>query len=83
MPVTIDEELLRDVARTTGGRYFRATDPEALRRIFGQIDRMEKTPVTVTRYLEYDEEFRPPLVLGLAALALELLLAATVVVRVP
>ncbi|MEE8135392.1 MAG: VWA domain-containing protein [Gemmatimonadales bacterium] len=83
LPVRLDEELLRDVARITGGRYFRATDPEALNRIFQQIDELEKTPVTVTRYTQFDEAYRGPLLLGLAALVLELLLAATVVVRVP
>jgi len=83
LPVRLDEPLLRDVADATGGRYFRATDPEALNRIFRQIDRLEKTPVIVTRYTEFDEEYRMPLLLGVAALAVELLVAATVVVRVP
>jgi len=83
LPVRIDEELLEDIARLTGGRYFRATDPEALNRIFQQIDRLEKTPVVVTRYTQYSEAFQLPLLVGLGALALELLMAATVVVRVP
>ncbi len=83
LPVRLDEPLLRDIADATGGRYFRATDPEALNRIFRQIDRLEKTPVIVTRYTEFDEAYRVPLLLGVAALALELLMAATVVVRVP
>jgi Ca-activated chloride channel family protein len=83
LPVRIDEELLEDIARITGGRYFRATDPEALNRIFQQIDRLEKTPVVVTRYTQYNEAFHLPLFVGIGALALELVLAATVVVRVP
>jgi Ca-activated chloride channel family protein len=83
LPVRIDEELLEDIARLTGGRYFRATDPEALNRIFRQIDRLEKTPVVVTRYTQYNEAFQLPLLVGLGALALELMIAATVVVRVP
>jgi Ca-activated chloride channel family protein len=83
MPVQIDEDLLRDVASTTGGRYFRATDAEALAHIFGQIDQLEKTPVEITRYTRFEESVRPWLVLGLGALALELVLSATVVVRVP
>ncbi len=83
MPVEIDEDLLRDVAQTTGGRYFRATDAEALARIFEQIDQLEKTPVEITRYTQFHESVRPWLVLGLGALALELVLSATVVVRVP
>jgi len=83
LPVRIDEELLEDIARLTGGRYFRATDPEALNRIFQQIDRLEKTPVVVTRYTQYNEAFHLPLFVGLGALAFELLLATTIVVRVP
>ena len=83
LPVRLDEPLLRDIADATGGRYFRATDPEALNRIFRQIDQLEKTPVTVTRFTQFDEAYRIPLLVGLGALAIELLMAATAVVRVP
>jgi Ca-activated chloride channel family protein len=83
MPVEIDEPLLRDVAQVTGGRYFRAKDADALGAIFQQIDRLEKTPVQVTGFQQYDEAYRTPLLIGLGALAVELLLAATIVVRVP
>ncbi len=83
LPVRIDEPLLREIAQETGGRYFRATDSEALDRIFHQIDQLEKTPIQVTRYARYDEETRPLILLGLGALALELLVSATLVVRVP
>jgi Ca-activated chloride channel homolog len=83
LPVRIDEVLLKEIAQQTGGRYFRAKDSEALSRIFRQIDELEKTPVQVTRYARYDERTRPFLLLGLGALALELVLGATLVVRVP
>lgn len=83
LPVRIDEELLQDVAEATGGRYFRATDAEALSRIFQQIDQLEKTPVQITRFTQHNENYRVPLLIGLAALAFELMIAATVVVRVP
>jgi Ca-activated chloride channel family protein len=83
MPVQIDEPLMTEIAQSTGGRYFRATAAESLSRIFQQIDALEKTLVQVTRYSEGDESFRIPLLVGLAALALELALSATVVVRVP
>ena len=83
MPVEIDEPLLQEIATSTGGRYFRATDSEALTRIFQQIDRLERTPVRVTQYTQRDESYRAPLLLGLGALAVELVVAATVVVRVP
>ena len=83
LPVEIDEDLLKDIASTTGGRYFRAKDSEALSRIFKQIDGLEKTPVQVTRYVRYDELGKPFILIGLLALAVELLLNATLVVRVP
>jgi Ca-activated chloride channel family protein len=83
LPVRIDEPLLREIAGKTGGRYFRARDSEALSRIFRQIDELEKTPIQVTRYTTYEEATRPLVLLALAALALELVLGSTLVVRVP
>jgi Ca-activated chloride channel homolog len=83
LPVRIDEPLLQEIAQKTGGRYFRAKDSEALSRIFRQIDALEKTPIHVTRYTRYDETTRPLILLGLTALALELLIGSTLVVRVP
>ena len=83
LPVRIDEPLMREIAQSTGGRYFRATDTEALSRIFGQIDQLEKTPIQVTRYARFDEATRPLALIGLLALGLELLLGATLVVRLP
>ena len=79
----IDEALLTEIADRTGGRYFRAKDSEALSRIFVAIDQLEKTPVSVTRYTQFDEATRPFVLIGLLALALELLLNTTLVVRVP
>lgn len=83
LPVRIDEDLLKEIASETGGQYFRAKDSEALSRIFQQIDQLEKTPVSVTRYIRYDEQTRPFILFGLVALGLELLLGATLVVRIP
>ena len=75
-PVRIDEVLLTDVARTTGGRYFRARDAQALQRIYEQIDRLERTPVKSRTYVRFTEEYRWPLGVAMGALALELLLLA-------
>jgi len=83
LPVEIDEVLLNDIATTTGGRYFRAKDSEALKRILTTIDGLEKSPVRMIRYVHYDELTRPLVLLGMAALAVELLLSATLVVRIP
>lgn len=83
MPVRLDEGLLRDMASVTGGRYFRATDREALRQIFEQIDRLEKTPAEASRYVRVEERYHPFLMVALAALLLEMIGSASIAVRVP
>ena len=83
LPVEIDEPLLTDVARATGGRYFRATDSESLRHVFEDINRLEKTTVEQVVYRRFDEAYRVPLALGLLALGLEIVISATFAVRVP
>jgi Ca-activated chloride channel homolog len=75
-PVEIDDALLTEVAQRTGGRYFRARDAEALDRITGEIDRLERTPVRTKVYTRYSEMYRWPLAIALLALVLELGLAA-------
>src|SRR5829696_6489269 len=65
-PVRIDEPLLTDVARTTGGRYFRARDAAALQSIYEQIDRLEREPVRTRTYTRFTEQYRWPLALALA-----------------
>jgi Ca-activated chloride channel homolog len=83
MPVEIDEPLLTDVANTTGGRFFRAIDPQSLRQVFEEINRLEKSTVQRVIYRQFDEWYRWPLGIGLLALALEIVLSATFVIRVP
>lgn len=75
-PVEIDEALLRDVAKTTGGRYFRAVDAEALQSIYEQINQLEREPVHTRTYVRFTERFRWPLGAALVALAVEVLLVA-------
>lgn len=75
-PVRIDEVLLSEIARMTGGRYFRARDAAALRNIYEQIDLLERTTVRSRSYVRYSELFRMPLGLGLLALVGELALLA-------
>ncbi len=75
-PVEIDEALLTDVGNSTGGRYFRARDANALQEIYQQIDRLEKEPVRSTTYVRFVELFRWPLALALLLLAAELTLGA-------
>ncbi|HMC54886.1 MAG TPA: VWA domain-containing protein [Gemmatimonadaceae bacterium] len=75
-PVEIDDALLAEVARVTGGRYFRARDAAALDRITHEIDRLERVPVQTRTYIRFTELYRWPLTLALIALAGEMLLAA-------
>ena len=79
-PVEIDEALLTNISRMTGGRYFRAVDATALQNIYSQINSLERTPVQSTTYVRYSELFRWPLGVAAVALLLELSLAA---VRAP
>ncbi len=76
MRVRLDEELLRRIAAITGGQYFRATNARALEDIYRQIDRLEKTPVSVRRYVEFSENFRPFVVLAALLLIVEWALRA-------
>ncbi|MFQ6616359.1 MAG: VWA domain-containing protein, partial [Fidelibacterota bacterium] len=55
--VDMDEKTLKEVANLTGGRYFRATSGEKLAEIYREIDRMERSEITVSEYLEYRELF--------------------------
>jgi len=74
--VRIDEPLLSDIAKTTGGRYYRARDAAALQRIYEEINRLEREPVRTRSYVRYTELFRWPLYLAALVLVTELLLAA-------
>jgi len=75
-PVEIDDALLTEIAKMTGGRYFRAHDAAALQRITEQIDALERVPVRTRTYVRYSELFRWPLALGVLALVAELGLRA-------
>lgn len=75
-PVEIDDALLSEVARVTGGRYFRARDAAALDRITHEIDRLERVPVQTRTYVRFTELYRWPLALAMLALACEMALAA-------
>ena len=83
LPVHIDEALLRQIARTTGGQYFRATTGEALRGIYRQIDQLEKTPVTVHRYVDYTPWHLPFVLLAVGCMVGEWALRASRWGRLP
>ena len=81
--IQIDEKLLREIADTSGGMYFRATDTASLERIYDEIDKLEKTPIEETGYNIYKELFGYFLIPGMILLALEILLANTRLRRIP
>ena len=86
--VSIDEDLLTEVASRTGGKYFRATDSRSLAGIYAEIDRLEKTETEQRRYLQWtdlavtgvrlgDLDLPPLLLLVAILLAADLVLAST------
>jgi Ca-activated chloride channel family protein len=83
IPIEIDEESLRKIADLTGGKYYLASDSEKLRRIYDEINRLEKSNIEHLGYREYTELFPFFLVPGLILLALEILLSNTVFLKVP
>lgn len=82
-PVELDEEMLKEIAASTGGQYFPARNSEALKRIFETIDQMEKVEIESLRYTRYRELFHFPLWLGIGLLMLEILLVQTRYRRIP
>ncbi|MBQ9877830.1 MAG: VWA domain-containing protein [Bacteroidales bacterium] len=74
LPVEIDEDLLKRVAQTTGGRYFRATDNTKLAEIYAEINQMEKARTTIDSFPVYKELFLKYALWALALLLLELVL---------
>ena len=76
--VEIDEKLMQEIATTTNGKYFRATDNKKLEAIYDEIDRLEKSKITENRFMMFDEQFRPWLLMGLFLLVLEMILSRTI-----
>ncbi len=81
--VDLDEDTLKEIAQKTGGTYFRATNTEALKSIYRQIDAMEKTEAKIKEYMEYEELFAWFLLPGLCLLLLEIILANTRLRKIP
>lgn len=71
--VEIDEDILRQIAEQTGGRYFRATDNTKLAEIYAEIDQLEKTKVEVENFVKYAEVYHLWLLLAVGLLMLEIL----------
>lgn len=79
----LDENLLRNIAQTTGGRYFRATTKEKLSEIFDDIDKMEKTKMSVREFSRREEEFLPFALWAVFFLVLHVFLRQTILRNIP
>jgi Ca-activated chloride channel family protein len=76
--VEIDEELLKYIAKETGGKYFRATNNSKLKAIYDEINKLEKTEIEEFKYYNYDEKYRSLVIFAGLLLMLEMLLKLTV-----
>jgi Ca-activated chloride channel family protein len=79
----LDEDTLSKIASITQAKYYRATDTEALRNIYSEIDRLEKTPMQEKGFQEYKELFPLFLIPGLFLLFLEIILVNTAFRKIP
>ena len=83
VPVEIDEPTLKQIAATTGGQYFRATDNASLKAIYEEIDQMEKTKISVQEFSKKQEEYMQWALLVLLLLLVEVLLKNTLLRNIP
>lgn len=81
--VNIDEKLLSEISKMTGGRYFRATDEAMLNSIYDEIDQLEKTEMEVNVFKRYKDIFRIPLILAFGLLLLEFILRQSILRTLP
>jgi len=81
--VVIDEETLREIAEKTSGRYYRATDEQALAEIYQEIDRLERTKITEFRYLQFHEHYLWFVLASLCLMGVAAITANTVFRRIP
>jgi len=83
IPVEIDEDVLRQIANVTGGKYFRATDNNKLREVYTQIDKLEKSKINVKEYSKKEDQFMPLIWIALILLLLEILVRKTILRSIP
>ena len=81
--VEFNEAGLKEVAQISGGQFFRATDTNSLEQIYADIDKMEKSTVSVKKYQQYRDLFPVCLMAGAGVLLAELLLSQTIWKKLP
>jgi len=81
--VEIDEDLLREISKMTGGKYFRATDNLELRQIYNEIDRLEKTKIDLTIIKTFEDLYQWFLLTGLILIFIEQLIREIILKPLP
>lgn len=76
--VEIDEALLREISEKTNAQYFRATDTDKLQAIYDEIDKLEKSDIEEFKYYNYDEKYRPLVLLAGLLLIIQVVLRYTI-----
>ncbi len=79
----LDERLLYEIAKYTGGFYQRATDPESLLKIMEKIDELETSEIESIQYSRFEEKFGPWALAAMIALGLEMILGCTIFRKIP
>lgn len=83
IPVEIDNETLRNIARATDGDFYRATNNRELQQIYKEIDQLEKSKLNVKKFSKKYDAYQPFALVAVLALLLEILLRITVFRRIP
>jgi Ca-activated chloride channel family protein len=78
MKVEIDEQLMKNIANNSGGKYFRATSNSRLETIYEEINKLETTEIEELKFYDYDEKFRPFIWIAGILLVLEIILRNTI-----
>ena len=83
IPVEIDEKTLTEIAGTTDGNYFRATSNSKLKEVYEEIDKLEKTKLSVKEYSKRQEEYRWFALAAFLCILLEVLLRNSILKKIP
>ncbi len=83
IPVEIDTHTLGDIARTTDGNFYRATNNSQLKQIYKDIDKLEKSKLNVKKFSKRYDAFQPFAIAAILSLLIELLLRITLLRRLP
>ncbi len=77
IPVELDEALMKQIAKETGGQYFRANNTESLKKIYEEINQLEKTKIDEQKYINTDEKFRLFAIIAFVLLTIDIVLRKT------